>query len=83
MNVVNEFEAPTAITRFVAVRNGSATPSGVRAHLCPEDVVRKPLDPQGVVKSLAVVKEKQLTGGLADLFYKSIFGDRLLNADAA
>lgn len=69
MNVVYELESPLSVVNFVAMGSGcSLLPDYVRC-IRHDGVVHKPLRPQSMVKSLAIVKKKG-RGNVADSFYR-------------
>ena len=82
MNVVDELESAPSIMRFAAMGNGCAIlPEYVRG-LCPDGAICKPLEPQSIVRSLAIAK-KRGNGGLAALFYQFVRDTCTARADAA
>lgn len=69
MNVVYELENSLSMINFVAMGCGcSLLPDYTRA-IRQDGVVHRPLQPPGVVKTLAVIKRKG-RGGLAEMFFQ-------------
>jgi DNA-binding transcriptional LysR family regulator len=69
MNVVYELESSPAMIHFVAAGNGCCIAPEYVCGIRLEGVVCKPLEPPGIMRTLAVAKRKD-SSALADSFYR-------------
>ena len=80
INVVHELDVLLSVINFVAMGSGrSVLPDYVR-RIRVDGIVYKPLRPQGILKTLAIIKKKQASA-LAESFYRFTI-DNIPSCDA-